>query len=115
MACAMPVPARLTVCGLLVALSVTVMDPVYAPAAVGVDVTLMVQLPRAATVPPQVFVSVKPALAAILLMAKAEAGLLLVSVTVIGALAMRIGWVAKVKEVGLSVTGSTPVPARLTV
>src|SRR5579862_9130551 len=75
----------------------------------------MVQVPRAATVPPQVFVSLKPALATILVMAKAEAGLLLVSVTVIGALGMRIGWVAKVKEVGLSVTGWTPVPARLTV
>ncbi len=114
-ACAMPVPARLTVCGLLVALSVTVMDPVYAPVAVGVDVTLMVQVPRAATVPPQVFVSVKPALATILVIAKAEAGLLFVNVTVIGLLVMRIGWLPKFKEVGLIVTGATPVPARLTV
>ncbi len=54
------------VCGLVEALSVTVTEPVRAPVAVGVNVTLMVHVPRAGTVPPHVFVSVKSPLAAIL-------------------------------------------------
>ena len=41
-------------CGLLLALSVTVNDPVRVPTAVGVKVTLMVQLVPAARVVPQV-------------------------------------------------------------
>ncbi len=108
-----PVPFRLSVCGLVIRLSVIVMDPVYGPVAVGVDVTLMVQVPRAATLVPQVFVWLKPTLATILVIGKAEVGLSFVNVTVIGALGMPIGWLAKVKEVGLSVTGAVPVPVRL--
>ena len=52
-----PVPVRRAVCGLLVALSVTVTETVRAPKAVGVKVTLMVQLPPAATELPQLLVS----------------------------------------------------------
>ena len=48
-ACA-PVPARLTVCGLVAALSLMVIAPVSAPPAVGVNVTLIVQLAAAARV-----------------------------------------------------------------
>ena len=44
-----PVPLRPTVCGLPVALSVNVIVPGWLPAAVGVKVTLMVQLAPAAT------------------------------------------------------------------
>jgi len=51
-----PVPVRLTVCGLFAALSVKVIDPVRVPVAVGVNVTLIVQLPATATKLPQVFV-----------------------------------------------------------
>jgi len=51
-----PVPAKLTVCGLPLALSVIVSDALREPAAVGVNVTLMVQLAPAKTVLPQVFV-----------------------------------------------------------
>jgi hypothetical protein len=36
-----PVPARLTVCGLVLALSVTVSVPLDAPSCVGVNVTLI--------------------------------------------------------------------------
>src|SRR5579864_3794733 len=53
---AAPVPARDTVCGLPVALSVMVMVPVCVPVAVGVNVTLIVQLPPAAADVPHVFV-----------------------------------------------------------
>src|SRR6266852_6532832 len=51
---AVPVPVRLTICGLSLALSLMVMLPVRVPAAVGVKVTLMLQLPPAATALPQV-------------------------------------------------------------
>ena len=54
-----PVPVRLAVWGLLVALSVTVSVPVRVPVAVGVKVTLMVQLPPAATLVPQLLVCAK--------------------------------------------------------
>src|ERR1700674_6125569 len=51
-----PVPVRLTACGLFAALSVKVIAPVRVPVAVGVNVTLIVQLPPTATKLPQVFV-----------------------------------------------------------
>jgi hypothetical protein len=53
---AIPVPVRPTVWGLPLALSEIVMAPVRVPIAVGVNVTLIVQLPLAATDAPQVFV-----------------------------------------------------------
>jgi hypothetical protein len=53
---ATPVPDRVTVCGLPVALSVTVIVPGWLPVAVGVKVTLMEQLVPAATEAPQVLV-----------------------------------------------------------
>ncbi len=51
-----PVPVRLAVCRLPAALSVIVMAPVRVPVAVGVNLTLIVQLPPAATEVPQLFV-----------------------------------------------------------
>jgi hypothetical protein len=51
-----PMPVRLTVCGLPLALSVMVIAPVRVPVAVGVNVTLMVQVPAAATDVPQALV-----------------------------------------------------------
>jgi len=56
-AAAAPVPVRLTVCGLPAALSEMLTDAVRVPVAVGVNVTLIVQLPPAATELPQVLVS----------------------------------------------------------
>ncbi len=53
---ATPVPVRLTLCGLPAALSVIDTVPVRVPVAVGVKVTLMVQLAPATTEAPQVFV-----------------------------------------------------------
>ena len=51
-----PVPARLTVCGLPLALSVMLIEPNRDPAAVGVKVTLIVQLELAASEPGQLLV-----------------------------------------------------------
>ena len=82
---ATPVPVRLTVCGLPVALSVTVMVPGWLPVAVGVKVTVMVQLAPAATDVPQVLVWAYCALAAMLVMVSAPVPPL-VSVTVCAAL-----------------------------
>jgi hypothetical protein len=53
---ALPMPVRLTVCGLLAALSVMVTEAERDPKAVGVKVTLIVQLPFAATGLPHVLV-----------------------------------------------------------
>src|SRR5271165_1760207 len=49
-----PVPVSDIVCGLLGALSVMVTLPLDSPAAVGVNFTVMVQVPPAATLVPQV-------------------------------------------------------------
>jgi len=51
-----PVPLKLTVCGLLLALSVMVRVALREPAAAGVKVTVIGQLPPDATLAPQVFV-----------------------------------------------------------
>ena len=51
-----PVPVNDTACGLPVALSLTVTAPERAPVAVGVKLTLMVQLAPALRLAPQVFV-----------------------------------------------------------
>jgi hypothetical protein len=72
-----PVPLKLTVCGLLEALSVTVKVPESGPVAVGEKVTLIVQEPPAATLPPQLLVSPKLALGAMLVMLSAALPVLL--------------------------------------
>ena len=51
-----PVPERLTVWGLPLALSAMLRVPLRVPVAVGVKVTLIVQLAPAATLVPQLFV-----------------------------------------------------------
>ncbi len=51
-----PVPVKVTLCGLPLALSLMLTAAVRVPVAAGVNVTLMVQLPLAATLDPQVFV-----------------------------------------------------------
>src|SRR6266487_5804815 len=56
---AVPVPDRLAVCGLLVALSVTVKAPLRVPVAVAVKVTLIVQFAPAPTDVPQLLVWAK--------------------------------------------------------
>ena len=58
-AAAVPLPERLTVCGLPLALSVMLTEAVRLPLAAGVKVTVMVQLALAATELPQVLVWAK--------------------------------------------------------
>jgi hypothetical protein len=65
MGAATPVPVSEIVCGLLPALSTKVTEPTALPAVVGVKVTLMVQIPPAATDEPQVLVWAKGPLAVI--------------------------------------------------
>lgn len=87
---ARPLPVRATVCGLPAALSVMVSVPVLLPRALGVIVTLMLQLAPAATEVPHVLVCAKspllvPVIAMLLMVSAASP--LLVSVTVCAALA----------------------------
>jgi len=63
-----PVPVRLTVCVAGLALSVMVKEPLREPVAVGVKVTLRVQLVLAATLEPQVLVWEKSPLTVMLVM-----------------------------------------------
>ena len=98
-----PVPVRLIACGLTAASSVIVSVAVLAPGAVGVNVTLMVQLAPAATVEPQVFVWAKSPLAAMLVMSK-EPVPMLVRITACGALDVETIWAAKLRLVGESPT-----------
>lgn len=57
---AVPVPVKLTVCGLFVALSATESIPVSEPTAVGANATWIMQLPPATRLDPQLLVSAKP-------------------------------------------------------
>ncbi len=82
---AIPVPVRGTVCGEPEASSVMVMAPVRTPVAVGVKVTVMVHVPKDATVAPHVVVREKSPDATIEAMCKVMLPVL-VSVTVCVAL-----------------------------
>jgi hypothetical protein len=74
---AVPVPVRLTVCVVGLALSVMVTTPVRVPVAVGLKVTLRVQLALAARLEPQVLVWEKSPLAVMLLMLRVALPVLL--------------------------------------
>jgi hypothetical protein len=66
---AVPVPVKVTDCGLPVALSAILIEAERLPLADGVNVTLIVQLPFAATELPQVLVCAKsPALVPVIAM-----------------------------------------------
>jgi hypothetical protein len=121
-----PVPERLTVCGLPLALSVMLTEAVRLPLADGVNVTLIGQLPPAAAELPQVLVSEKSLafvpVTVMLVMLKAALPVLL-RVTVCAALVIPTGWLPKPRLVGKRLTTGAvpveavdvPVPERLTV
>jgi hypothetical protein len=95
---AMPVPVRVTVCVAVLALSVMVKEPLREPVAVGVKVTLRVQLALAARLEPQVLVWEKsplfvPAMVTLVMLSVA----LPVLVSVMGAagLVVPITWLPK--------------------
>ena len=115
-----PVPVRLTDCGLPVALSVTVTAAVGVPLALGVKVTLIVQLAPAATELPQVLIWEK-SLALVPVTARLEivsvVPPVLVSVTACALLLVPTPWLVNVKPVGANVTVppvAVPVPVKLT-
>src|SRR5216684_1992106 len=95
----LPVPVRLTVCGLPVALSVIVRVPLLVPEAVGVNVTLIVQLDPADTADPQLFVCPKSPLVEMRLTLRNAVPVLL-NVTVWAPLVVPTVWLAKVSVVG---------------
>jgi len=112
---ARPTPLRLTVWGLLRALSVSVSTPARSPAAVGVKVTLIVQPAPAATEPPQVLVWAKSPPVPMVRGVRAPFPVL-VSVSVCGGLEIDTVCAGKLRLVAERLTpGTTPVPLRLTV
>src|SRR2546429_465167 len=111
---AVPFPLRENICGLPPASSASDSVPVRAPEAVGVKVTLMVQVPPAAKVAGLVGQALAPVLvaakspeAANELIVKAAAPVL-VSVTVIGALVVASSWLPPSSPV----RAHSPTPAR---
>ncbi len=98
-----PVPEKVTDCGLPVALSVRVRAAVKDPLAAGVKVTLIVQLAPAATLAPQLLVCAKSLglvpVMAILVMLKAALPVLF-RVTDWAALEVPTAWLAKVRLAG---------------
>jgi hypothetical protein len=104
-----PPPVKLTVCVDVLALSVTVSEPVRVPAAVGVNVIAIVQLLPPATLVPQVLVSAKSPPVAIVLTARAVV-LPFDKVTLCGALVEPTGWDVKVMLPGeTAATGTAPL------
>src|SRR5436305_1945247 len=115
-ATAVPVPLNPAVCGDPVALSVMLTAALRTPAAVGVNVTEIVQLPPAATLDPQVLVWAKsplfvPVIAMLVMLRVAVPGLL--NVIVWAALVVATFWLANVRLDGESDTCATAVPVPL--
>lgn len=113
--CYLPVPARLTLCGLLAALSLKVSVPFTVPFAVGENVTPTVQLAPLAILVPQVLLNMEK-FALITMLEKLRGTVWrLVRVTVWGELVLCKTTLPKFKLLGESVTGlPLPVPVRLT-
>jgi hypothetical protein len=120
---AMPVPLRLTVCGLLLALSVMVTAPLSAPVAVGVNVTEITHFFPGKTELPQVLISAKGALATMLLIVSVAVPVL-VRLTFFAAVVLPTATLPKLRDVGESVTvcamaaavsNRIPTPVRVTV
>lgn len=117
---AVPVPVKLTVWGLPLALSVMLRVAVRDPLAAGAKVTLIVQLPPATTELPHVFVWAKsPTFVPLKVRVVTLKAALpeLVRVTACAALLEPTAWLEKVRLVGERLaTGAVlvPVPVRLT-
>jgi hypothetical protein len=107
-----PVPANDIICGLLGALSVRVRVPARAPAAVGVNFTLMVQLDPTAIELPQVPTPAKPKSPVKAALNATVAVLLFVAVMNCAALLVPTVWLPKLNDVGERVK---PVEAEFTV
>jgi hypothetical protein len=114
-----PVPARLTVCGLPEALSVIVSIPAYPAAPLGLNVTLIVQLPPALSTLPQLLLSAKLVILLLTELIVSVAPPVFVNVTVCAALVVPTVWLLNVSDAGVTiavgVAGLAPVPVRLTI
>lgn len=111
----MPVPARLTVCGLFRAVSVNVSVPFSVPFTAGVNVTETAQLAPAARLAPHVLLEIAKLALTPMLEKLRAAPPLLVSVTVLAELVWPTLTCPKFKDVGETVATVLPVPVRLTV
>src|ERR1019366_2120303 len=106
----LPVPLRLTFCGLFEAVSVKVSVPEAAPVAVGVNVTPTAQLAAAARLVPQVLLEIaKGPLMPTPEMVRAVLWRL-VSVTVTAALVLPTATVPRFNELAERVTGEVELP-----
>ena len=104
-----PVPVRLTVCGLFDASLVATREPVRVPDAVGVKVTAMVQTAPIASELPQLLLWVKSPPGTMLLMLIVAVPVLL-SVTDWEALLVPTCWAANVSDGAEKVAIATPCP-----
>lgn len=112
-----PVPVSGTICGLPVALSVIVREPLSGPVMVGTNLTVIEQWAPATSEVPQPFDCVKSPLATMLVNVRVEVPVL-VSVTDFDELVVLICWRLKVRLVGDKLTvvvpELAPVPVRPT-
>jgi hypothetical protein len=92
-----PTPDKWISCGLFEPLSVTVIVPLRRPATVGVNVTVIVQFAKAATVAQSLFCAKSPVVAT--LVTVSEPAPVLVKVTVCVALTTPSGWLPKLRAI----------------
>ena len=117
-AAATPVPVKLTVCGLPLALSVKLSEALRLPVADGVNVTLTVQVLLGVTVAPvQVSALVAKSLAFVPLIVTVETVRLavpvLVTVSVWAGLVVLVVWLLKLKLEAEKLTAAAEVEAKL--
>lgn len=114
---AVPVPVRVTVCGLLIALSAMLRVPVAAPNATGVKVTPTRQFAPAAMLIPQVLLAMAKGLPVDMEMPVSVSAVLslLVTVTVFTALVLATASEPKLRLLEETVTGALPLPVTATV
>jgi hypothetical protein len=110
-----PVPVRLETCGLLLAESLTLSWPVRVPLAAGVKVTLIVHLPLAGRLVPQVVAETAKSPLVEIEIAFSDTDCSLVSVKIFGGLVVPTFRAGYVPDAGASTAGSTPVPESGTV
>jgi hypothetical protein len=105
-----PVPVRFEICGLLLALSDACTVPVLVPIAVGVNTTLMVQVPPGATLDPQ---NVEETLKSPVVEIETPVSVVLrlfLSVNTFATLVVPTVWDAYFALAGVNVAGAMPLP-----